>query len=282
MDIYVFVKADGEEVIGYLDTQTLVETLTKNIKIADEYFEEMKEVVVLRTTNPIAATYADVEDVYDWFDMTGSMSTEYINSGKTNGKYLGELPDSDKNNMSFKVKLTSKSDRARILLDMGFFVGQDYTKTGYWFTAEYGKALYIDGDYTTAVWTGDGMLAALVNEQEYYLEASLVKIYEDGDWIGNRIRIYFNEVLIVDYEDTQKGFETRAGNNIYSGIKSGGFFTSELTNYAVVAGNANQGYVCGGNIDFAAYKNMTVKVTGRSYRIMGWKAPIIVAETITK
>ena len=53
--------------------------------------------------------------------------------------------------------------------------------------------------------------------------------------------------------------------------------TSPATNYAVLRGGENLGFVCGlEDAEFAKSVSLEVIYTGKSYRISGWKAPIIV------
>ena len=53
--------------------------------------------------------------------------------------------------------------------------------------------------------------------------------------------------------------------------------TSPATNFAVLKGAENQGFVCGlDEAEFAKSVSKEVTYSGKSYRISGWKAPIIV------
>ena len=53
--------------------------------------------------------------------------------------------------------------------------------------------------------------------------------------------------------------------------------TSCATNYALIKDNKNQGYVCGKSDDFfSKNEGKELKLTGKSYKIAGWKAFIVV------
>ena len=55
--------------------------------------------------------------------------------------------------------------------------------------------------------------------------------------------------------------------------------TTSLTNYAVLNGRENQGFVCGyEDAEFKKLIQKEVEFTGKSYRISGWKAPIVVVK----
>ena len=53
--------------------------------------------------------------------------------------------------------------------------------------------------------------------------------------------------------------------------------TSPATNFAVLKGSENQGFVCGlDEKEFTSSVGKKVKYNGKSYRVPGWKAPIVV------
>lgn len=55
--------------------------------------------------------------------------------------------------------------------------------------------------------------------------------------------------------------------------------TSTATDYALLKDGKNQGYVCGKPADFfSKNEGKEIKAAGKSYKVPGWKAPIIVIE----
>ena len=55
--------------------------------------------------------------------------------------------------------------------------------------------------------------------------------------------------------------------------------TTPATNYAVLKGSENQGFVCGlDDKEFKKLEGKEVNFTGKAYRIPGWKAPIIIVK----